>query len=329
MREIVFIRQNVEKWRQYEKILNGEMTVSPDVLSDLFIQITDDLSYSRTHYPGSKTVEYLNELAVRTHQKIYLVKKEETSRIKYFWLTELPLLFYERRFYLLYSFLFFFLFSFIGSISALKDDTFIRYVLGDLYVEETLRNIRNGNAMGIYGSSGQAEMFFRISLNNIWVSFKAFSAGMLASVGTVYILFTNGVMLGAVQTFFYQQQVLGESLLAIWVHGTIEITCIIVAGAAGFVLGNSFLFPGTYSRLVSLMKGAKDGTKMIIGLVPLFVLAAFLEGFVTRYSKQLPALAFTVIVLSLFFCIYYFVWYPYQLFRRYESNPGITRNPSK
>ena len=95
--------------------------------------------------------------------------------------------------------------------------------------------------------------------------------GLLTSFGTGYMLLSNGIMVGAFQTFFYQHDLLWESSLAIWLHGTLEIWAIIVAGAAGLALGNGWLFPCTYSRLESFRRGAKRGLKIVIGTVPKLV----------------------------------------------------------
>src|SRR3546814_13696006 len=89
-------------------------------------------------------------------------------------------------------------------------------------------------------------------------------------------------MLGAFQFFFYQKGLSLTSVLSIWIHGTLEISAIIIAGSAGLVMGNSLLFPGTWSRLESFRRGARRGSKIVIGLVPEFITVALLEGFVTR-----------------------------------------------
>src|SRR5690606_15344093 len=101
-----------------------------------------------------------------------------------------------------------------------------------------------------------------------------------------YFLFYNGVMLGSFQYFFHQRGLLMESALTIWIHGTLEITAIVIAGGAGIVMGNSILFPGTYSRTESLMRGARRGVKIVLGMIPIFLVAAFLESFVTRLTDM-------------------------------------------
>lgn len=311
MREQLFIRKNTERWKQFDRLIEEKTVQDPDILADLFIQTTDDLAYSRTFYPKSKTTRYLNSLAVRIHQKIYTVKKERTNRFITFWRDELPQLYYAERISLLMAFAMFTVGVIIGVISSFEDISFARLILGDSYVNKTLANIKRGDPMAVYKSMSSTAMFIGIALNNIRVSFFAFIGGAAFSLLTMMILLFNGIMLGVFQTLFYQQGLLLDSALVIWIHGTIEISVIIIAGGAGITMGNSLLFPGTYSRLHSFKRGAKNGLKMCFGLIPLFTFAAFLEGFVTRYTEMPMLLSVAIIGCSLLFILWYFIYYPH------------------
>jgi uncharacterized membrane protein SpoIIM required for sporulation len=164
------------------------------------------------------------------------------------------------------------------------------------------------------------DMFMGITFNNIRVSFIAFMFGLLISFGTAWILISNGIMLGAFQYFFHIHGLLIESVLVIWIHGTLEISAIIIAGAAGLTLGNSILFPGTYSRRHSFMIGAKEGLKMIVSLIPVFITAGFLESFVTRHTGMPVVVSLSIILGSLFFVVWYFVIYPGKLHKKSLKN---------
>jgi len=311
MREAAFIKQNKEKWNEIET--QGYSNPDADDLADNFIELTDDLSYARTFYPNSQTEKYLNRLTSKYFIGIYKYRKGESGRFFRFWKEELPEVMYRQRKNMLYSFLFFMLGIVIGVFSASQDDSFVRLILGDSYVNMTLQNIDKGDPMAVYKSSDSAPMFFGIATNNIRVAFLAFIFGIIFSVGAVYILFGNGVMLGAFQYFFYQKGLLGTSMLSIWLHGTLEISAIVIAGGAGLVLGNALLFPGTYSRAYSLRKAAKEALTIVIGLVPVFVVAAFIESYWTRLTDMPAVFNLTIIILSAAFIIGYFFWYPYYL----------------
>ena len=306
MREGLFIKKNIDKWKQYQY----EPASDPDEMAGQFTELVNDLGYAKTFYPQSRVTQYLNGLASRIYLGIYRNKREEVSRITRFWKTELPLVVRKHQREILYSFLIFVIFAVIAAFSAAHDETFVRGVLGDGYVDMTEDNIARGDPFGVYKSSDQISMFFYIAVNNIKVSFMVFVLGFLVSIGTVWQLFRNGVMLGAFQYYFFAKGLGWKSVLVIWIHGTLEISSIIIAGAAGIVLGNSILFPGTHKRIVSLKRGARDGLKMMIGLVPIFIVAAFLEGFVTRYASMPVWLSIMILAGSLTFIIWYFLIYP-------------------
>jgi uncharacterized membrane protein SpoIIM required for sporulation len=179
----------------------------------------------------------------------------------------------------------------------------------------TLENIKSGNPTNVYAGEDELTMFFLITWNNIMVSFRVFVFGIFASLGTGFYLFYNALMVGTFIMFFAVEQQLGQALPVIMLHGTIELSSIVIAAAAGFTMGNSLLFPGTYPRLTSFKMGAVKGLKIVIGLVPFFILAGFIESFITRYAFMHWAYKATVIGLSAVLMIYYFVIYPALLKR--------------
>jgi uncharacterized membrane protein SpoIIM required for sporulation len=326
MQEVAFLKNNADKWKQFEGLLSNRRKANPDILADLFIQLTDDLSYSKTFFPNSKTTRYLNALAAKVHQAIYRNKKEARSRFLTFWKLELPALMRESRRELLWALVIFVVAGLIGAVSAANDDAFVRLILGDSYVNMTLENIEKNEPLAVYKKMNQVDMFLGITFNNIRVSFYAFVAGVLLSIGTALLLFYNGVMLGAFQYFFYQQGLLLPSVLTIWIHGTLEISAIIVAGCAGFVIGNGILFPGTYTRTQSFMAGAKKGLKIVIGLVPIFITAGFLESFVTRHTEMPAALSVSIIAASLLFVVGYFIVYPAWINQKENGDGYLSKN---
>jgi uncharacterized membrane protein SpoIIM required for sporulation len=311
MREALFIKRNTDKWREIEE----NPTRDPDVLTDRFVELTNDLSYSRTFYPDANVTRYLNGLAGQMHRGLMQNRQDDRSRFVLFWKYELPLLFRKSHRLLALSALIFVVACMLGWLSAAHDNTFVRLILGDSYVNMTLENIKKGDPLGVYNSSDQASMFIQITLNNIYVAFRTFVFGLFASFGTMAMLFYNGVMLGSFQYFFYERGLLIDSVLKIWIHGTLEISAIVIAGCAGLTVGNSILFPGTYSRLESFKRGIKQGIKIAIGLVPIFIMAGFLESFITRMT--LPAVVSgSIILLSAAFIIWYFIIYPIHLNRK-------------
>jgi uncharacterized membrane protein SpoIIM required for sporulation len=315
MREAAFVKRNQQRWQYIEQALTAQQRPHPDRLAEIFIQLTDDLSFARTQYPNSRVTQYLNSLASKIHLEIYKNKKEERNRFITFWKHEVPLLLYQSRRQMMYAFIIFILAGIIGTVSAIYDETFVRLILGDAYVNMTIENIKSGNPMAVYGNMEQTDMFFAITYNNIRVALLTCVAGLFFSVGTGFILFQNGVIVGAFLSFFYKQGLLLHSFSVIMLHGTIELSSIVIAGAAGFVMGNSFLFPGTYPRLYSFKEGVKRGVKITMGLIPLFILAGFIESFITRYAFMPVFFKVLIIGLSALLILYYFVIYPIKLAR--------------
>lgn len=312
MREVAFIKQNKEKWLEFEQAIFGKAKKNPDELASLYIHLVNDLSYAKTYYPKSKTVVYLNHLASITYQKIYKTKREETNRIVYFFKTEVPMLVYQYRRYVLYAFIICGLFTAVGAISAANDETFVRLILGDEYVNMTLENIDKGNPVAVYKSGSNWGSAIGITANNLRVGALCFLYGIFAGLGTLFIAMSNFIMLGSFQYFFYEKGVFWESVRGIWIHGAMEIFAIIIETAAGFIFGAGILFPKTYSRLASLKISFKAGLKIFISTMPFTFAAGMLEGFVTRYSPDMPRVLNVFIILFTLAAIsYYYLVYPF------------------
>ena len=309
MRETNFIEQNKDKWREFEHILDSPRK-DPDKLNDLFVQITDDLSYSRTFYPNRSVRVYLNGLAQRIFFSIYKNRRSRARRLLTFWTDELPHLIYESRAEFRLSFFIFLLACLIGVVSSAMDGEFANVILGDSYVEMTVENIESGDPMAVYKEKGAFGMSLGITLNNLFVAFLTFVMGVFFTIGTVAILIRNGIMLGAFQYFFIERGLFWDSFLTIWIHGTLEISAIIIAGAAGITMGKGLAFPGTYTRLQSFQRSARRGIKIMIGIAPIIVMAGFFEGYLTRHTGAPPAVRGVFILACLAFVLLYFVWYP-------------------
>lgn len=316
MNEIQFLHRNIKKWEDFEALLDNKHQANPDKVSELFINLTDDLAYSRTYFPQAKATQFLNQLTQKAHRVIYQNQPVHKNRMKTFWVSEFPLLIYHSRKEVFISFLILVVSVLIGILSNKYDSGFTRIIMGDSYVNMSLSNIQNGDPLAVYKSMNQADMFLGITFNNIRVSFIAFVMGLFTPLGTGFVMLKNGVMLGTFHSFLAEHGFLLESIATIWVHGTYEIFAIIVAGGAGIVIGNSIIFPKTFSRIDSFRQGAVRGSKMVIGLVPVFVMAGFLESFVTRYTEAPYFVRFAIILLSMLSILYYFYLYPIQLLKK-------------
>ncbi len=325
MREVAFIKQNKEKWLNFENAIFNNDFKDADELASHYVNLINDLAYAQTYYPKSKVITYLNQLAAKAFQKIYKTKRQNTSRIISFWKTEVPLICYQYRKFIYIAFAIFFTFTFIGSISAANDGEFVRSILGDRYVNMTLENIEAGDPVAVYKNGSNWGSFIGITINNLKVGIMAFVFGVFIGIGTLYIMFKNCIMLGSFQYFFYEKNVFWESVRGIWIHGSMEIFAIVIECAAGLILGASILFPQTHSRYTSFKIGAKTGFKILISTFPFTLSAGFLEGFVTRYSNIMPNwLSVGIILSTLALISYYYLILPYKVQKQITQIPSTT-----
>ena len=324
MTESQFIEQNREKWAELEELLE-QSNKDADKLQELFIKVSSDLSYARTFFPKRSVRLYLNNLT----QKVFdsMGKKKSGFRfasIVEFFRHTLPQEAFRQRKMIFLSFIIFAFSVLIGAISTRHNPEFAKVILSDSYVEMTDKNINDQDPMAVYKKSSQTDMFQRITINNIRVAFLCFVLGLLGGVGTTFVLISNGIMVGVFQYYFYSKGLFLTSFLTIWIHGTIEISSIVIAGAAGLVLGRGILFPKTHKRSTSLQIAAKRALVLIFGTVPLFIVAGLLESFVTRHTGLPTIVKASIIAISFIIILVMFVIYPY-IYNKYIS--PVDQNP--
>jgi uncharacterized membrane protein SpoIIM required for sporulation len=312
----LFIKKNKDRW---EKI-HQEQAADADEMASDFTRLVDDLGYAKTFYPTSKVTQYINSLATRIYLNIYKNRKEESNRLVHFWKYDVPLTVRKHQGVILFAFILFILFFAVGFFSAKHDENFTRDVLGNGYVDMTEQNIDEGNPFGVYRSGNSFLMWLGLMINNIMVSLMYFAKGIFFGILSIYSMIKEAIRLGLFEHMFFAKGLGGKAAITVLIHGLLELTAIIIASAAGVVLGKSFLFPGTISRWKSLQIGVKDGVKIVIGLMPVFAIAAFFEGFVTRYYNMPILLSSAILLASGSFIAWYFIIYPIQL---QKKNKGI------
>lgn len=278
-----------------------------------FTQLVNDLAYAKTFYPSGKVTQYINTQASRVFLDIYRNKKEESNRIVTFWKYDLPLTIRKHHGVALFSLVVFLIFFSIGFFTSLQDEEIVRSILGDQYVDMTQDNIARGNPFGVYEGGRPIFNFIGLTIHNIKVDMLIFVSGIFAGAPSLYIEGNNAIMVGSFNYLFYQNGLGLDFWLVVFVHGTLEMTAMILASTAGFVLGKSYLFPGTIRRIDSFKQGAKDGVKIMIGLLPVSALAGFFEAYITRLYNDSAAITTIIFVLSVLFVIWYFIFWPIRL----------------
>ncbi|MBI3237488.1 MAG: stage II sporulation protein M, partial [Flavobacteriia bacterium] len=195
-------------------------------------------------------------------------------------------------------------------ISTQYDKDFAKYTLGEDYIKTTETNIANGNPMGIYKQDNTIDMFMQIAINNLRIDFMMFVLGALLSIGTIMFVIYNGVMLGTFQYFFYLKGLLLTTALTIWLHGTLEMSMMVIVAAAGITMGKGLLFPGSYKRLHSFQISALRGIKIFLSVLPFTFTAAIIETWVTRHTEAPTWIKLILIIGSFLFVVGYFYILP-------------------
>ncbi|SCG84156.1 hypothetical protein DW1_2595 [Proteiniborus sp. DW1] len=270
----------------------------------LFRMSSHQLAYARTHYPGSEVIPYINSLIAISHNHIYSVKKYDFSEVISFFKSGLPNDIMKYKSYIIAAtavFLFGFILSWLLVAVNPQNATYFM-------PEDMIQNINWD--MDTSGGWDYPVMSSYIMTNNISVAFKAFVLGITLGIGTIYILFLNGALLGALTGLVYQNgNPLGYWSL-ILPHGILELTAIFIAGGAGFILARSILIPREYSRKHSIIKGAKEATSLILGVIVFLIIAGIIEGFFTPINippiYKLIFAGLTLIMIAIYFAIPYF-----------------------
>lgn len=308
LKETTFIEANLKKWEALEREL-ARSNPNPEKLQRFYEDLIDDLSYANTHYKNRSIREYLNDKMANLSISLKRNKPQKTNYR--FFIDTLPIEVYRQRIPMLISFLVFLFAFLVGAYSSSVDIDFSNSILSEGYVEMTKANIESGDPMAVYKGDSMLGSALRITTNNILVALRTFVSGVLFGIGAVLIILYNGVMVGAFQYFFFDYGVGVESMLSIWTHGTIEITAIVLSGGAGLALSRSIIAPGTYSRMNAFQAHSLSAIRIMFGLIPYFIIAGFIEGFITRMTHLPDAIRALFIFANIALVVIQFIYLPY------------------
>ncbi len=314
IRETTFIDRNAGTWRRLEQEIVAPQP-DPDVLRNLYASVSDDLSFARTHYPNRSVKAFLNQKAANLALSLYRNQKQGID-FRGFFLQTVPLEMYIQRYALLAAFVVFWGGFLIGWFSSVADPEFSRLMLSSGYVDMTIENIEKGDPMAVYKSGGMISSALGIMGNNLRVAFLCFVSGLVWGAGSLLVCLYNAIMVGSFQQFFFARGVGFESVLTIWAHGTIEISCIIVACGAGLAMARGILWPGTFSRARAFQLSARSGLRIMAGIAPFIVIAGFIEGFITRLTDIPTAIRIVFLLINLAVVLVYFVYLPWRVGRK-------------
>jgi len=311
MNQDLFVRERRDGWTRLEELLKlmarGKVKAlrKEEIreLGALYRKTTSDLSYAQTKKFDGALLKYLNELTARAYGVFYSGEIHYWNRSLHFLTTEFPELVMRNALFVAVAALLFLgggAFSFFHTWTDSRNaDCFLPAQFTKNLQDESTKDERSPFPEQLKPYISQY-----IMINNIQVGIKAFALGITLGLGTVWVLVSNGLMLGSLAALFALK---GQNLFfwsLILPHGVTELFCIFLCGGAGLIMGYALLVPGPRYRLDALRHGARTAVKLVIGSLPLFLVAALLEAFVTpaplpEKAKILVALL-TLGILSLY-----------------------------
>ena len=270
----------------------GVSSFSHDELRELALlyrQTAADLATAREHRADAQLAAYLNQLLGRAHNLVYSASPRRPRQIVGFYTRIFPEVFRSTWRYTAAATGIFLLGSLLGIALCLADPGFERFLLGG-HMMDTIerREMWTHSIVAVKPLASSA-----ILTNNLSVAFAAFAMGITAALGTAWIMFFNGVLISVVGAACYRA---GMSM-ALWSfvapHGSLELPAIFIAGGAGLLLGRGLIAPGTLPRGDALRLHAATAVRLLLGVIPLLVVAGAIEGFVSPVGIS-PAVKFVI-----------------------------------
>jgi uncharacterized membrane protein SpoIIM required for sporulation len=289
VRDFRFVREREEGWKRLSDLLDRAQGAGINRLSGedalelgrLYRRAASDLAYVRTHLPDPGVLRRLNDLVGRAHGFVYVSEKGGGAGLIDFYWREFPLLLRKYRAFVLVAWGIFL----AGALFALSRPDLQPFIVPKEYSTPHI-----GGASSPYASG-------YITQNNIRVALMAFALGIPLGVATLLLLFSNGMMLGGAGILIAQKGQSAGFWPCIAPHGVLELSAIMIAGAAGMILGWTLLHPGDLPRGKALALAAADAVRLLAGTIPMFVVAGTIEGFVS-FSSLSPYLKLLVSALS-------------------------------
>lgn len=263
----------------------------------LYRQTATDLSAVRADSTSNHQARYLNQLLGRVHNIIYSGQKTTAKSVLHFFLHEYPRIFRRMLPYTAVAAGILIAGGLIGMAITLSNPEFMRGFLGSAMVATIERHeMWTHSIVGVEPQSSS-----KIMTNNLSVSFVAFASGILAGLGTLYMMFYNGLLLGVIGAACWLNNMSDQLWSFVAPHGVLELPAICIAGGAGLRLARALLFPGTLSRRESLAVGGAEASRLIVGVIPILIIAGIIEGFFSPSGVRIPIkLAFAAALFTAF-----------------------------
>ena len=250
----------------------------------LYRQTASDLATVREDVTSNQLTFYLNQLLGRAHNLIYMGHKQKISGLVRFYTQTFPRVFRET---FPQTFLAFLIFTVTGIATwavTIHDPAFAHRMLGpEMMATIEKREMWTKSIVTIKPLAASG-----IMTNNLAVCFTTFAMGITAGIGTIYMMFTNGMLIGVIGAATRQAGMALQLWSFVAAHGALELPAIFISGGAGLEIARGMLFPGLLPRRESLALAGGRAARLMIGIVPMLVVAGIIEGFLSPSGLATP-----------------------------------------
>ena len=250
----------------------------------LYRQTASDLAKVREDVTSNQLAFYLNQLLGRAHNLIYMGHKPKISGLVRFYAQTFPRVFRETFRQTLLALLIFVVTGIATWAVTIHDPTFAHRMLGPQMMDTIERKemwTQSIVTIKPLAASG-------ILTNNLAVSFTTFAMGITAGIGTIWMMVTNGMLIGVIGAATWRAGMALQLWTFVAPHGVLELPAIFIAGGAGLEIARGMLFPGLLPRRESLARAGGRAARLVLGIVPILVIAGIIEGFLSPSGIAVP-----------------------------------------
>ncbi|MCP4421098.1 MAG: stage II sporulation protein M [Chloroflexi bacterium] len=288
-----FYRSRQADWQQLTTLLDKSQQkmsqLNPEEVQKmglLYRSITSDLALAQREFPRHQVTTFLNQLVARGHSTIYQGEPLAVRRLKHYLLVGFPATFRESLPFFVTAALLIIIPAIIAGFLTNWQPDASNWLL-PASVQELRPLIEDQELWTNIPIEERPYTSTFIMSNNIQVSFMAFGGGITAGLFSLYILIFNGLLLGGITGLTAHYDVGFELWTFVIGHGVIELSAIFIAGGSGLMLGWAIIHPGLLKRGDALMLAARKAVRLVIGCVPILIIAGLIEGFISP-NENIP-----------------------------------------
>jgi uncharacterized membrane protein SpoIIM required for sporulation len=286
-----FVARRSNDWRQLAELVTRLDVHGPRALrirearalGRLYRATCADLLVARAELVDAELADYLDALVARAYGFVYQQQRAPAGRLLHFLWVEFPRLVRAERRLVALACAFLLVGAGLGALVMTVDPEALSVVVPDMHLDRTpSERVRHEGLSGEHDAGRSAVFSSFLFTHNIQVTFLVFALGISFGIGSAFVLFWNGIPLGALAAQYHAN---GQGLFFwAWIlpHGVVELSVVLFAGAAGFVLARGLWLPGLQSRRAALVSEARRAVALVLGGMPLLIVAGLVEGTISQ-----------------------------------------------